>query len=128
MRTWGGVGPPAPDRSVSGGCSGDKRTASQCCAVETERSFKSARGVESDWTMDISDIALPDFIEVDADKRLGKIRSIFDRENPKGLIVTNDGSYVGVIGEKQLVKSHVEDNTKAAALVRSAPKIDRHED
>ncbi|WP_372910094.1 CBS domain-containing protein [Salinigranum sp.] len=78
--------------------------------------------------MDISDIALPDFIEVDADKRLGKIRSIFDRENPKGLIVTNDGSYVGVIGEKQLVKSHVEDNTKAAALVRSAPKIDRHED
>jgi CBS domain-containing protein/ribosome-associated translation inhibitor RaiA len=78
--------------------------------------------------MDISDIALPDFIEVDANKRLGKIRSIFDRENPKGLIVTNDGSYVGVIGEKQLVKSHVEDNTKAAALVRSAPKIDRHED
>jgi CBS domain-containing protein len=78
--------------------------------------------------MDISDIALPDFIEVDADKRLGKIRSIFDRENPKGLIVTNDGSYVGIISEKQLVKSHVEDNTKAAALVRSAPKIDRHED
>jgi CBS domain-containing protein len=78
--------------------------------------------------MDISEITLPDFVEVGADKRLGKIRSIFDRENPKGLIVTNDGSYVGVIGEKQLVKSHVEDNTKAAALVRSAPRIDRHED
>ena len=78
--------------------------------------------------MDISEITLPDFIEVDAGKRLGKIRSIFDRENPKGLIVTNDGDYVGIISEKQLVKSHVEDNTKAAALVRSAPKIDRHED
>jgi CBS domain-containing protein/ribosome-associated translation inhibitor RaiA len=78
--------------------------------------------------MDISEITLPDFIEVDADKRLGKIRSIFDRENPKGLIVTNDGGYVGIISEKQLVKSHVEDNTKAAALVRSAPKIDRYED
>jgi CBS domain-containing protein/ribosome-associated translation inhibitor RaiA len=78
--------------------------------------------------MDISEITLPDFIEVDADKRLGKIRAIFDRENPKGLIVTNDGNYVGIISEKQLVKSHVEDNTKAAALVRSAPKIDRHED
>jgi CBS domain-containing protein/ribosome-associated translation inhibitor RaiA len=78
--------------------------------------------------MDISEITLPDFIEVDANKRLGKIRSIFDRENPKGLIVTNDGNYVGIISEKQLVKSHVEDNTKAAALVRSAPKIDRHED
>jgi CBS domain-containing protein/ribosome-associated translation inhibitor RaiA len=78
--------------------------------------------------MDISEITLPDFIEVDADKRLGKIRSIFDRENPKGLIVTNDGNYVGIISEKQLVRSHVEDNTKAAALVRSAPKIDRYED
>ncbi|WP_380677412.1 CBS domain-containing protein [Salinigranum sp. GCM10025319] len=78
--------------------------------------------------MDISEITLPDFIEVDADKRLGKIRSIFDRENPKGLIVTNDGEYVGIISEKQLVKSHVEDNTKATALVRSAPKIDRYED
>jgi CBS domain-containing protein len=78
--------------------------------------------------MDISEITLPDFIEVDADKRLGKIRAIFDRENPKGLVVTNDGGYVGIISEKQLVKSHVEDNTKAAALVRSAPKIDRHED
>ena len=78
--------------------------------------------------MDISEITLPDFIEVDADKRLGKIRSIFDRENPKGLIVTNDGEYVGIISEKQLVKSHVEDNTKATALVRSAPRIDRHED
>ena len=78
--------------------------------------------------MDISEITLPDFIEVDADKRLGKIRSIFDRENPKGLIVTNDGNYVGIISEKQLVKSHVEDNTKATALVRSAPRIDRHED
>jgi CBS domain-containing protein/ribosome-associated translation inhibitor RaiA len=77
--------------------------------------------------MDISEITLPDFIEVDANKRLGKIRSLFDRENPKGLIVTNDGNYVGIISEKQLVKSHVEDNTKAAALVRSAPKIDRHE-
>ena len=78
--------------------------------------------------MDISEITLPDFIEVDANKRLGKIRSIFDRENPKGLIVTNDGEYVGIISEKQLVKSHVEDNTKATALVRSAPKIDRYED
>ena len=78
--------------------------------------------------MDITDIAVSDFIEIDADKRLGKVRSIFERENPKGVIVTNDGEYVGVISQKQLIQSHVEDNTKAAALTRTAPKIDRHED
>jgi CBS domain-containing protein len=78
--------------------------------------------------MDIADIAVPEFVEVDADKRLGKLRAIFERENPKGVVVTDDGEYVGVIGEKQLVKSRVEDNTKASALVRSAPRVDRHED
>ena len=78
--------------------------------------------------MDITDITLPDYVEVDANERLGKVRSIFERENPKGVIVTRDGQYVGVIGEKQLIQSHVEDNAKAAALTRNAPQIDRHED
>ncbi|WP_411964248.1 CBS domain-containing protein [Haloferax sp. YSMS24] len=77
--------------------------------------------------MDIADIATPDFIEVDVNERLGKVRSIFERENPKGIIVTEDGEYAGVIGEKQLINSHVEDNTKAAALTKAVPKIDRHE-
>ncbi|MFB6080739.1 MAG: CBS domain-containing protein [Haloferacaceae archaeon] len=78
--------------------------------------------------MDISDIATPDYVEIDADTRLGKVRSVFERENPKGVIVTDDGGYVGVVGEKQLIRSHIEDDTKASALVRSAPRIDRHED
>ncbi|MGM0590390.1 MAG: CBS domain-containing protein [Halobacteriota archaeon] len=78
--------------------------------------------------MDIVDIATPDFIEVDSAERLGKIRAIFDEHNPKGVVVTEDSDYAGVIGENDLVKSHVEDNTKAAALMRSAPQVDRHED
>jgi CBS domain-containing protein len=78
--------------------------------------------------MDIADIAVPHFVEVDAGKRLGKVRAIFDRENPKGILVTEDGEYVGVIGEKQLIKSRVEDNTKAAALVKPAPRVQRTED
>ncbi|WP_224268292.1 CBS domain-containing protein [Haloprofundus salinisoli] len=78
--------------------------------------------------MDITDIALQDFVELEADTRLGKVRSAFERENPKGIIITDDGDYVGVVGEKQLIQSHIEDNTKAAALMRSAPRIDRHED
>jgi CBS domain-containing protein len=78
--------------------------------------------------MDIRDIAVSDYIEVDSDERLGKVRSIFEQDNPKGVIVTRDGEYAGVIGQKQLIQSHVEDNSKAAALTRTAPRIDRHED
>ncbi|MFB6101210.1 MAG: CBS domain-containing protein [Haloplanus sp.] len=78
--------------------------------------------------MDIADIATPDYIEVDADERLGKIRSIFDRENPKGLIVAQDGEYAGVIGERDLIRSRIEDDTKASVLMKSAPRVDRTED
>ncbi|MFB6153446.1 MAG: CBS domain-containing protein [Halodesulfurarchaeum sp.] len=78
--------------------------------------------------MDIVDIATEDFIEVDANRRLGKLRSIFDQEHPKGVIVTADGEYDGVITERQLLQSHIEDDAKASALSKPAPKVDRHED
>ena len=78
--------------------------------------------------MDISDIATREFVEVDANKRLGKVRAIFERENPKGIIVTEDGAYAGVITQKQLVQSHVEDDAKAGAMTRSAPKVERTAD
>ena len=78
--------------------------------------------------MNITDIATPDFVAVDAGKRLGKIRAIFERENPRGIVVTEDGDYAGVIGEKQLVRSRMEDDTKASVVTKSAPRIDRHED
>ncbi|MFB6151809.1 MAG: CBS domain-containing protein [Haloarculaceae archaeon] len=78
--------------------------------------------------MDIADIATSDFVEVDVDQRLGKVRSMFERENPKGLIVTDDGEYAGVITQKQLVQSHIEDNAKAGAMMRSAPKVERTDD
>jgi len=78
--------------------------------------------------MDIADIATREFVEVDANKRLGKVRSIFERENPKGIIVTEDGAYAGVITQKQLVQSHVEDSAKAGAMTRSAPKVERTDD
>jgi CBS domain-containing protein len=78
--------------------------------------------------MDITDIATRDDVEVDASERLAKVRAIFERENPKGVIVTNSGSYSGVITEQQLLQSHVEDSTKASAMAESAPKIDRTAD
>jgi CBS-domain-containing membrane protein len=78
--------------------------------------------------MDISAIAVEEYIEVEAGERLAKVRSIFEHENPKGIVVTEEGAYAGVIGEKQLLRSQVEGDTKAAALMRSAPELARHED
>ncbi|PSP49601.1 CBS domain-containing protein, partial [Halobacteriales archaeon QH_3_68_24] len=78
--------------------------------------------------MDIADIATSEYVAVDADERLGKVRSLFERENPKGIIVTEDDDYAGVITQKQLVQSHVEDRTKARAMMRSAPRVGRTDD
>ncbi|GGL26521.1 CBS domain-containing protein [Halarchaeum grantii] len=83
--------------------------------------------------MDISDIATQDYVEVDAEERLGKVRSLFEESNPKGVIVTRAGGaeYVGVITQKQLLSSHIEENTRAASIANpegNAPKLTRTED
>ncbi|GGL50495.1 CBS domain-containing protein [Halocalculus aciditolerans] len=78
--------------------------------------------------MDIADIATPDYVEVESEDRLGKVRSLFDEENPKGIIVMEAGQYAGVITERQLLRSHIDDDTKAHAMMKPAPKIDRTED
>ncbi|WP_255167674.1 CBS domain-containing protein [Natrononativus amylolyticus] len=82
--------------------------------------------------MDIADIATKDYIEVDVGMRMGKVRSTFENENPKGLIVTDDGEYRSVISEREVLQSHVEDDAKVAALIKPSrndpvPKLDRHE-
>jgi CBS domain-containing protein/ribosome-associated translation inhibitor RaiA len=84
--------------------------------------------VESHVEMDIADIATRDYVEIDADRRLSKIRSIFERENPKGIVVTSDGDYEGIVNERQLVQSHVQDDAKVRGLVRSAPRVSRQDD
>lgn len=78
--------------------------------------------------MDISEIAIPEFSEVDVNDQLGKIRAIFDENNPKAILIMEDGEYQGVVTQKRLVSSHIEDQTKVSAVMQSAPRIDRHED
>ncbi|MFC4447833.1 CBS domain-containing protein [Halorussus aquaticus] len=78
--------------------------------------------------MDIADIATTDFTELDAASNVGKARSVFEDENPKGIIVTKSGEYEGVITQKQLLRSHIEDHTKIETLTKSAPKVDRTDD
>jgi CBS domain-containing protein/ribosome-associated translation inhibitor RaiA len=83
--------------------------------------------------MDISEIATQEYIEVDVTTRLGKVRALFEDENPKGIVVMNDGEYETVLTERELLQSHVEDDAKVAALVKPSrktptPKVRRHED
>lgn len=84
--------------------------------------------VEGEVEMDIADIATRDYVAVDADERLSKVRSRFERENPKGFVVTEGGEYEGVINERQLVQSHVQDSAKVRGLVQPAPKVGRQDD
>jgi len=82
--------------------------------------------------MNIADIATSDYIDVDVGTRMGKVRSMFEDGNPKGIIVTNGGDYEGVISEREVLQSHVEDDAKVAALTKPsrsspAPQIDREE-
>ncbi|WP_336327718.1 CBS domain-containing protein [Halovenus sp. HT40] len=78
--------------------------------------------------MDIADIATPDYAEIDADERLGKVRSMFEEDRPKGIVVTEDGEYTGIINQKQLIQSHIQDGAKVRGLVRSAPRVGRTDD
>ncbi len=76
--------------------------------------------------MNIEDIATEEYIQVDTDERLGKVRSLFERENPKGIMVLNDGDYAGILTERQLLQSHIEDNAKVNVLARNnVPQISR---
>ena len=76
--------------------------------------------------MNIADIATPEYIEVDIDERLGKVRSLFERENPKGIVATDGGEYEGIVTERQLLQSHVEDDAKVQVMVRSnVPSVER---
>ncbi|WP_276254169.1 CBS domain-containing protein [Halomontanus rarus] len=82
--------------------------------------------------MNIADIATRDYIEVDVGTRMGKVRSTFENGNPKGIIVTDDGEYEGVISEREVLQTHVEDDAKVSALIKPSrndpsPKVDRHE-
>ena len=78
--------------------------------------------------MNIADIATEEYIQVDAGERLGKVRSLFDRENPKGIVVTDDGEYSGILTERQLLQSHIEDDAKVQVLARNnVPRIGRED-
>jgi CBS domain-containing protein len=89
--------------------------------------LKARRGeLEAGREMNIADIATREYIQVDIDERLGKVRSLFERENPKGIVVTDDGDYEGIVTERQLLQSHIEDDAKVQVMVRNnVPTVER---
>ncbi|MEF8776640.1 MAG: CBS domain-containing protein [Haloarculaceae archaeon] len=78
--------------------------------------------------MDIADIATDEYVGIDANERLGKVRAIFEANDPKGLLVTDDGEYSGLVTKRDLVRSHVDDSAKVGALERAAPTVERTAD
>jgi predicted transcriptional regulator/ribosome-associated translation inhibitor RaiA len=79
--------------------------------------------------MNIADIATPEYIQVDVDERLGKVQSFFERENPKGIVVTDDGDYVGIVTERQLLQSQIDEDAKVQAITRNnVPRVGRTDD
>jgi len=75
-----------------------------------------------------AEIVTQDYFEVDIDDRISDVRSIFEEENAKAVIVVEDGEYAGVVTQKRLLGSHMEEKTKVSAVTKSAPRIDRHAD
>ena len=78
--------------------------------------------------MNIADIATREYLQVDVDERLGRVRSLFESENPKGIVVTNDDAYVGIVTERQLLQSQIEDDAKVRVITRNnVPQVSRDE-
>jgi CBS domain-containing protein/ribosome-associated translation inhibitor RaiA len=78
--------------------------------------------------MNIADIADQEYLSVETRDRVAEVRGTFESENPKGVIVTEDGEYAGVLTERTLLQSHVIDDTHVEKLVKSAPRVSRTED
>ncbi len=78
--------------------------------------------------MNIADIATREYLQVDVDERLGRVRSLFESENPKGIVVTNDDAYEGIVTERQLLQSQIEDDAKVRVITRNnVPQVSRDE-
>lgn len=73
--------------------------------------------------MEIEKIADTDIPKVDSGTRMGEVRSMFDRNLPKGVVVFRDGEYLGVMEERKLMSSHISDDTKVERFSNPAPKL-----
>ncbi|MFB6195026.1 MAG: CBS domain-containing protein [Haloplanus sp.] len=78
--------------------------------------------------MDVSSIVSTDYTEMSSDTRIAKVAAAFEDPSCRGVVVTNDGSFEGVITRRQLVASHHSPDQKAGSSVWAVPRIGEHED
>lgn len=78
--------------------------------------------------MDVSSLVSTEYAEVSSDTRIAKVVAAFDDPTCRGVIVTNSGSFEGVITHRQLVASHHAPDQKAGSSVWAVPRIGPDED
>ena len=78
--------------------------------------------------MDIRDIVSTDYVAFQADQRVSKLVGAFDDPDVRGVVVTNDGEYEGVVTRRQLAASQHQPEEKVRSLVWSVPRLAPGED
>ena len=78
--------------------------------------------------MDIRDIVSTDYVAFQADQRVSKLVGAFDDPDVRGVVVTTDGEYEGVVTRRQLAASQHQPEEKVQSLVWSVPRLAPGED
>ncbi|MFB6207349.1 MAG: CBS domain-containing protein [Haloglomus sp.] len=78
--------------------------------------------------MNISELVSTDYAEVSPDTRVAKVVSIFDDPACRGVVVTDEGSFEGVITRRQLVGSQYDPDRTAETVTWAVPRVGPTED
>ncbi|MFB6354251.1 MAG: CBS domain-containing protein [Halobacteriales archaeon] len=78
--------------------------------------------------MDISDILSTDYVSIDPDTPVSKLRGAFEDPSLKAVLVVDDGSVRGVVTRRQLAGSHHPPDEKAESLVWPIARVAPDED
>lgn len=78
--------------------------------------------------MDISDCVSTDYVEHDVKTPVSKLRGSFDNQEVRVIVVTNGGSFEGVVSQAQLLSSHHPPDETAMNVTKNPPKVQRTED
>jgi CBS domain-containing protein len=78
--------------------------------------------------VNVSTIVSSEFVRTDAETTVSKLTGYFDDPELKGVVVTNDGDYAGVVTRRQLLTSHRQPTAKAGSFVWHVPTISPRED
>lgn len=78
--------------------------------------------------MDIRNLVSTDYVTLQADQRVSKLVGAFDDPAVKGIVVTDDGDFAGIVTRRQLAASQHQPEEKIRSLVWSVPRLAPGED